>query len=71
MEKSEKELLIEANGIIRSFYSIAQRKGSITNWEAFENRVSQILKEQHEYMFPTVKQIRKRKLNRLNEQNPK
>jgi len=71
MEKSEKELLIESNGILRSFYSIIQRKGSSTDWEAFEKRVSQILKDQHEYMFPTIKQLRRKKLNRINDKDPK
>jgi len=66
MGKSEKELLIEANGIIRSFYHITLRKGDHTNWEIFEKRTAQILKEQYEYMFPTIKQIRKNKLNKLN-----
>ena len=70
MEKTERELLIEANGILRSCYSVIERKGDSTNWDALEKRVSQILKEEHEYFFPTLKQIRKRKLNRLNEQNP-
>jgi hypothetical protein len=70
MEKSEKELLIEANGILRSCYSVIERKGDATNWDSLEKRVSKILKEQYEYFFPTLKQIRIKKLNRLNEQNP-
>jgi len=67
MEKSEKELLMEANSVIRSFCSIAERKGDHTNWDSYEKRIDEILKEQHEYLFPTIKQIRKRKLNKLNE----
>ena len=70
MEKSEKELIIEANGILRSVYSVIERKGSTTNWESLKKCVSHALKEQHEYMFPTVKQIRIKKLNKLNDQNP-
>jgi hypothetical protein len=65
--KSDKELLIEANSIIRSFYSIIERKGLTTNWNVIEKKVKEILKEQHEYMYPTIKQIRKKKLNKLSE----
>lgn len=66
MDKSEKELLIEANGILRSLYSVVQRKGDATNWEPLERRVLEILKDQHEYMFPTIQQIRRKKLNEIN-----
>lgn len=66
MDKSEKEFLIEANGILRSLYSVVQRKGDSTNWEPLERRVLEILKDQHEYMFPTIQQIRRKKLNEIN-----
>lgn len=66
MDKSEKELLIEANGILRSLYSVIERKGDSTNWEPLERRVLEILKNQHEYMFPTIKQLRRKKLNKIN-----
>lgn len=66
MEKTEKELLLDSNSIIRSFYYIIQRKGLATNWEALSSRVEEILKEQQEYLYPTVKQLRKRKLNKIN-----
>ena len=69
MEKTDRELLIEANDMLRSCYSVIERRGQVTNWESLEKRVSGILKEQHEYLFPTLKQIRKKKLNRLNEQD--
>lgn len=69
MEKSEKELIIEANSIIRSFYSIVSRKGVNTNWELYEKALNKVLKNQHEYMFPTIKQIRRKKLNNLNGEN--
>lgn len=69
MEKSEKQLLIEANTIIRSFYSIIERHGNNTNWEIFAHRVEEILEEQHEYLFPTIKQIRRKKLNNINGKN--
>lgn len=65
MEKSEKELLIEANGILRSLYSVIERKGDSTNWEPLKKRVLEILKDQHEYMFPTIRQIRRKKLNNI------
>lgn len=69
MEKSEKQLLIEANTIIRSFYSIIERRGNNTNWEIFAHRVEEILEEQHEYLFPTIQQTRRKKLNNLNGKN--
>jgi hypothetical protein len=66
MDKTEKQLLIEANGILRSLYSVVSRKGESTNWEHLEKRLSEILKDQHEYMFPTIQQIRRKKLNNIN-----
>jgi hypothetical protein len=66
MDKTEKQLLIEANGILRSLYSVVSRKGESTNWEPLEKRLSEILKDQHEYMFPTIQQIRRKKLNNIN-----
>lgn len=66
MDKSEKELLIEANGILRSLYSVIKRKGDSTNWEPLERKLLGILKDQHEYMFPTIQQIRRKKLNKIN-----
>jgi len=70
MEKTERELLIEANDIIRSFHSVIERKGATINWEGLEIIVNRILKEQHKVLYPTLKDIRRKKLNRLNEQNP-
>ena len=49
--KTEKELIKEANDIIRSFNSVIERSGAETNWEALNKQVKRILKEQHEYMF--------------------
>lgn len=49
--KTEKQLIREANDIIRSFNSVIERKGEQTNWEALDKQVKRILKEQHEYMF--------------------
>ena len=46
--KNVRELLKEANGIIRSFYSVIKRKGETTNWNALQLQVKRILDEQHE-----------------------
>lgn len=74
MEKTEIEilraLLIDANIALRSCHEVIERKGEHTMWETLERRISQVLKEENEYFFPTIKQIRKKKLNRINEQNP-
>lgn len=67
--KTEHELLMDANQIIRSAHSIAERKGADTNWEYFEKRVKEILKEQHKFLYPTLKEIRKEKLMKINEEN--
>lgn len=45
MNKYETEL-IEANSLLRSAYSIAERKGEATNWEAFAKRVYTALERQ-------------------------
>lgn len=45
-----RELLIEANDILRSVSSIADRKGADTNWHAFEKRVKSALKRQHKHL---------------------
>jgi hypothetical protein len=45
--KNNKELLIEANSIIRSFKSVIDRQGKETNWEGLDIQVTRILKEQH------------------------
>lgn len=52
--KTEKQMLIEANEIIRSFNSIVDRKGADTNWEALDKRIKTILKEQHEILYPKL-----------------
>ncbi len=63
MEKSEHDLIKEANELLRSAHSIAERKGIETNLM----QLKRVLKEQLEYLYPTQKQIRLKKLNRLNE----
>lgn len=65
MEKTDRELLKDANEIIRSFHSIIERKGATTNWEGLEITVNRILKEQHKVLYPTLKDIRRKKLNKL------
>lgn len=67
MEKSEHDLIKEANELLRSAHSIAERKGIETNWCGFLMQLKRVLKEQLEYLYPTQKQIRLKKLNSLNE----
>lgn len=43
------KLIKDANEIIRSFCSVIKRKGKDTNWDALEDKVKIILKEQHNY----------------------
>ena len=69
MEKSERELLIESNELLRSCYSVIERRGINTNWEGIDHKVEELLKELHAHFYPTLKDIRRKKLNRLNEQN--
>ena len=46
--------LAEANEICRSAHEIAKRDGAETNWEAFRNRLSVALTNQHAIMYPKV-----------------
>jgi len=69
MEKTEHELLKEANDLLRSFHSVCDRKGVSTNWDPLLLNLKRVLKEQHQYLYPTVKQLRLKKLNKINEQN--
>lgn len=39
--------LESANGIIRSFSAVCDRKGEATNWEALSMQVRQMLADQH------------------------
>jgi hypothetical protein len=48
--KSQQELLIEANSMLRSAYAIAERDGENTNWEAFRARCMEVLVIQHEVL---------------------
>jgi hypothetical protein len=65
--KTEKELIEQANEILRSCNSVIERQGKDTNWKYLEIRVKEVLKDQHVYMYPTIKQIRLEKLKKLDE----
>jgi predicted transcriptional regulator len=67
MEKVEYDMLKRANELLRTANSIAEREGKDTYWEGFQKQLKIALKEQHEYFYPTQKQIRLKKLNKLNE----
>lgn len=43
---------MEANDILRSTASIADRKGREVNWPAFQRRVHRVLEHQHRLMYP-------------------
>lgn len=43
-----RRLINNANSLLRSAYSIAERSGEQTNWEAFKNKVGQELNYQSE-----------------------
>ena len=45
--KTEREMLKEANELIRSFNSVIEREGKDVNWNGLKQRVSRILQEQH------------------------
>lgn len=49
--KSEKELISDANDILRSLYHVVITKGDNTNWAALEAKIKNILGEQHEYLI--------------------
>jgi hypothetical protein len=60
--KTDRELLKEANELIRSFNSVCERSGMDTHWIALHARVRTVLKEQHEVLYPfedyTIKEIK-------------
>ena len=47
-----RQLLIEANGIIRSFHAVCDRDGEKTNWDALGRQVKEVLATQHQYLHP-------------------
>lgn len=48
------ERLLQANSLLRSAKSIAERKGVETNWEAFEGQVDKELKLEHPIVAPLI-----------------
>jgi hypothetical protein len=46
----KEELLVEANEITRTFYSIIKRKGKSVNWEDLSLKVQLALKKQNEFL---------------------
>lgn len=47
-----KRLLIEANEMLRSIYSILNREGENTNWSGARKRVAECLNKQHAIIYP-------------------
>lgn len=47
------EALREANDLLRSTYSIAERKGESTNWDGFSKNVLRALEKQHRLLYPS------------------
>lgn len=46
------EMLKDANDVLRSSAAIASRKGESVNWDAYIPRLSDVLKEQQDVLFP-------------------
>lgn len=53
--KTDRELLVEANNLIRSFYQIAKREGRNTNWSVLKDSIERILNEQHSALMKPSK----------------
>jgi len=49
--KTAEELLNEANELIRSFSSVAEREGTSTNWKALQGQIKTMLEEQHLHIY--------------------
>lgn len=45
-----KRLLIQANGLIRSFHAVCDRDGEATNWDALGRQIKEVLAEQHQHL---------------------
>jgi hypothetical protein len=45
-----KRLLKDSNEVLRSCFSIIERKGESTNWESIKVAVEKVLKEQHQVL---------------------
>lgn len=44
------EMLLRSNSLLRTSYSIAQRKGENVNWEGYNKKLKILLDDQHEFM---------------------
>ena len=51
-----KEMLFEANDVLRSAHSVASRDGLQTNWQAFRELLDKTLKDQHAVLWPSSDQ---------------
>ena len=63
--KTDRELLKEANEILRSCNSVIERKGAQTNWDALEKRVKQVLNEQRKVLYPTDQFIQQQMISKI------
>lgn len=55
--KNDRELLKEANELIRSFSCVIERKGLDTNWDGLEKQTKRVLSDQYElklFSLPSV-----------------
>jgi len=50
--EEERKQWKEANELLRSTHSIAERKGKEVNWDGFLNRINEELKREHIIMYP-------------------
>ena len=44
------DMLKEANDLLRSAHAIAERDGNATNWSAFKNKATKLLKKHHKVL---------------------
>jgi len=51
--KTAADFLTEANDLLRSAHSIAERKGENTNWEVWRKRLETVLVEQNQFLRGT------------------
>jgi hypothetical protein len=56
-QRQESERLKEANEVLRSCYSVAERHGVSTNWEPLIARIKKVLADQHKVMYPASSPI--------------
>ncbi len=53
-EANLRKMLEDANQMLRCAKSIAERYGNATNWEAWNARLDEILRDQHKVMYPHI-----------------